>query len=87
MQPDDGPGIGLYGKQGPGLSLGCAGSLSAIDYDILHGAKDPSKTRPNQETTLTAAPLDAIIGEIDPTKNRHETGPEKTEDGKRKMPP
>src|SRR2546423_1366368 len=35
---------------------------------IETGAKDPSKPGPNQKTTLTAAPLDALIGEIDAAK-------------------
>jgi len=42
-------------------------TLPVVDYD-RNNIKDPSKPRPNQKSAPTAAPHDALIDEIDPTK-------------------
>jgi hypothetical protein len=47
-------------------------TLPAIDYDILHGAKDPSKPRANQNPAQTDgstnAPIDALLADVDTAK-------------------
>jgi len=47
-------------------------TLPAIDYDILHGAKDLSKhlpkQKPAQTDASTNAPLDALLADVDAAK-------------------
>jgi hypothetical protein len=43
-------------------------TLPAIDYDRLNDIKDPSKPRPTPNPAPTDPSLDALIGDIDPTK-------------------
>jgi hypothetical protein len=43
-------------------------SLPAIDYDRTKNIKSPSQPRPKHQTASTDSPLDALLGDLDPTK-------------------
>ena len=43
-------------------------SLPAIDYDRTKKINDPSQPRPKLQPASTDSPLDALLGDLDPTK-------------------